>query len=279
MIERTISGAEAPLPPHPDIPAPPSIGFNGLHSTLRAFSDQDWRVPMVFADVETTGLSPDCDRIVEIGGVRYDENGEYAGSFHCYTDPGVPIPDEAAAVHGITDARMREMLDSGQAVPLSREVMRAFSRFCNNAVFVAHNGTVFDRIFIDRECRRHRIPTITDRAGGLDTLHIARMRWPGSRVSLDDLCSKTGIDKSARANAHGALLDSVLLASIFPRMMACEDRTLLSHVIGVDDVSEIVSVTGRLGELRSPDRLLWAATPEEIARSGSIDQEVCAKWK
>lgn len=160
----------------------------------------------IVLDTETTGLDPDTgDRIVEIGALELIGHVPSGRTFHHYINPERPMPEEAFAVHGLGDDFLRDK-------PLFRDVYEAFLEFLGDAPLVIHNAS-FDMKFINAEFGLIGVPHIPfERA--IDTLKLARERFPGAPASLDALCRRFGIDNSART-LHGALLDSEILAEVY----------------------------------------------------------------
>jgi len=160
----------------------------------------------IVLDTETTGFEPDQgDRIVEIGAVELYNHVPTGRTYHQYINPQRAMPQEAFAVHGLGDDFLRDK-------PLFADIAQAFVDFIGDAKLVIHNAT-FDMKFLNAELswvRRAAIPM--DQA--IDTLAIARRRFPGSPASLDALCRRFGIDNSSRT-LHGALLDSEILAEVY----------------------------------------------------------------
>lgn len=160
----------------------------------------------IVLDTETTGFEPsEGHRIVEIGAVELFNHLPTGRSFHVYLNPERSMPKEAFDVHGLGDDFLRDK-------PLFRAEAQNFLDFVGEAKLVIHNAA-FDMKFLNWELRTHGFPTLpNDRA--IDTLMIARSRFPGSPASLDALCRRFGIDNSMREK-HGALLDSEILAEVY----------------------------------------------------------------
>ena len=160
----------------------------------------------IVLDTETTGLEPATgDRIVEIGAVELFNQLPTGRTYHQYLNPERTMPKEAFDVHGLGDDFLRDK-------PLFRAIGRAFLDFIGDAQLVIHNAA-FDMKFLNHELQRANMPTIPyERA--VDTVLIARKKFPGSPASLDALCRRFGIDNSAREK-HGALLDSEILAEVY----------------------------------------------------------------
>ncbi|MGH1330086.1 MAG: DNA polymerase III subunit epsilon [Paracoccaceae bacterium] len=161
----------------------------------------------IVLDTETTGFNAaGDDRIVEIGCVELHNHMPTGKTYHQYIDPERSMPKEAFEVHGLGDDFLR-------GKPKFAEIGQAFLDFIGtDAKLVIHNAS-FDMKFLNAELKRARMPELPwERA--LDTLAIARKKFPGSPSSLDALCRRYGIDNSNRT-LHGALLDSEILAEVY----------------------------------------------------------------
>ncbi len=246
-----------------------SIAFRGIHRSLRVLGEDAFHVPMVFFDIETTGLVSGYDKIIEIGAVKYDASQRLISTWHQYFDPEMSIPDEAASVHGITDQVMREMVRRGDASPMTRRHLESFRGFVGDAKAVAHNGAVFDGPFLDHACRTLKTEPIISAAGVIDTLNIARLRWPGRKASLDEICRRVGIALSLRQGGHGALVDSILLASVFPLMVQGGDDNLLAAILENETPAAAAG--------RSSDRLLWSPGFADAERHAKMMAAIAAK--
>ena len=160
----------------------------------------------IVLDTETTGFEPETgDRIVEIGAVELYNHLPTKRHFHVYINPERSMPEAAFAVHGLGDDFLKDK-------PLFAEVARDFLEFIGDAKLVIHNAA-FDMKFLNHELGRVGYPPMPmDRA--IDTVLMARRKFPGAPASLDALCRRFGIDNSART-LHGALLDSEILAEVY----------------------------------------------------------------
>ena len=160
----------------------------------------------IVLDTETTGFKPEeGDRIVEIGAVELWNHVPTGKTYHQYINPQRSMPQEAFEVHGLGDDFLRDK-------PVFAEVGQAFLDFVGDAKMIIHNAT-FDMKFLNAELGWMNLPQLPwDQA--IDTLAIARKRFPGSPASLDSLCRRFAIDNSART-LHGALLDSEILAEVY----------------------------------------------------------------
>ncbi len=167
---------------------------------------------LVVIDTETTGLSPkNGDKMVEIGAIAI-EHGQVQMEqvFHRFIDPQCEIPHQVVEIHGIDAAK----LAAEGAKPFA-EVGAAFLEFIAGATLVFHNAS-FDLGFIKKELADAGLPGI-DAMPVVDTLSMARQRFPKRPNNLDALCDRFAIDRSHRA-LHGALIDATLTAHCFLAM-------------------------------------------------------------
>ncbi len=160
----------------------------------------------IVLDTETTGLEPtEGHRIVEIGCVELVNHVPTDRVFHQYINPERPMPQEAYAVHGLSDSFLADK-------PTFAEVCEAFLEFIGDAALVIHNAR-FDLGFLNAELKRIDAALLpSERA--IDTLHLARRKFPGSPNSLDALCRRYDINTDVR-DKHGALIDAYLLAQVY----------------------------------------------------------------
>lgn len=160
----------------------------------------------IVLDTETTGFEPtEGDRIVEIGAVELFNHMPTGRTYHQYINPQRPMPNAAFEVHGLGDDFLRDK-------PVFRDIAQAFLEFVGSDRLVIHNAS-FDMKFLNHELAGVGLP-ILPMAQALDTLLIARKKFPGSPASLDALCRRFGVDNSGREK-HGALLDSEILAEVY----------------------------------------------------------------
>ncbi|HET7411010.1 MAG TPA: DNA polymerase III subunit epsilon [Paracoccaceae bacterium] len=167
-------------------------------------------------DTETTGLDPESGhRICEIGAVELEAQLPTGRSFHVLINPCRDMPAEAMKVHGHTNEILADK-------PVFAAVVRDFLDFIGTDTrLVAHNA-MFDLGFLNHELVLCGQPKISE-SRIVDTLAIARKRFPGSRQTLDVLCNRFGIDLSRRVK-HGALLDAELLADVYVELMGGRQR-------------------------------------------------------
>lgn len=159
----------------------------------------------IVMDTETTGLDPyDGHRIVEIGGVELVGHMPTGRTYHQYINPQRDMPTEAFDVHGISEEFLADK-------PVFAAIAQEFLDFIGDARLVIHNAS-FDMKFLNAELKWVNKPLLADDRA-VDTLMIARKKFPGSPASLDALCRRFGI--TTERELHGALLDSQILADVY----------------------------------------------------------------
>jgi len=172
----------------------------------------------VLFDTETTGLEPLAgDRVIEVACLELWRDLPTGETFHAFMDPERDIPEEATRVHGMTRADLR-------GKPRFAQVAEGLLAFLQDSPLIAHNAP-FDFGFLDAEFARIRAPAL-DRARMVDTLALAKARFPGAPNSLDALCRRFGIDLTERTS-HNALLDCRLLADVYVELTGGRQRGLL----------------------------------------------------
>lgn len=173
----------------------------------------------IVLDTETTGFDPlTGDRLVELAALEIESFVPTGRSFHVYIDPLRDMPAEAEKVHGLSSAFLR-----GKPRFDSPDVVDAFLEFVGDAPIIAHNAA-FDRGFLNWElanCDRAEIPEHR----WVDTLFLAKQRFPGMHNSLDALCKRFKISLTEREK-HGALIDAKLLAAVYLELKGGRERRL-----------------------------------------------------
>lgn len=171
----------------------------------------------VVLDTETTGLDPfSGHRVVEIGCIELINHVRTGNYFHTYLNPERDMPREAEAVHGLSAEFLKDK-------PKFADVAGAFLEFIGDDPLIIHNAA-FDMKFLNAELAVAKRPEIEfDRA--IDTVLIARRKFPGQPASLDALCKRFNIDLSSRTK-HGALLDSELLADVYLELLGGRQSSL-----------------------------------------------------
>lgn len=160
----------------------------------------------IVLDTETTGLDPARgDRIVEIGCLELVNRLPTGQTYHVYINPERDMPREAEAVHGLSEKFLSDK-------PLFAEIADEFAAFVKGAALIIHNAS-FDMKFLNAELAKLGRDDLRDNEI-IDTLSMARKKFPGAPASLDALCRRFGVDNSNR-DLHGALIDSELLAGVY----------------------------------------------------------------
>jgi DNA polymerase-3 subunit epsilon len=176
----------------------------------------------IVLDTETTGLDPDAgDRIIEIGAVELVNHMPTGRVFHAYINPQREVPADAVEVHGLTATFLADK-------PVFAAIAAEFAAFIGDARLVIHNAA-FDVKFLNAElgwCGHASIPW----GRAVDTLELARRRFPGAQNTLDALCRRFGVDNTGREK-HGALLDSELLAEVYLELMGGRQPDLVLSVV------------------------------------------------
>ena len=160
----------------------------------------------IVLDTETTGLDPaDGHRIVEICCLELDNHLPTGRVYHTLVHPERDVPDDALRVHGLTMEKLAE-------APLFAAVATDLLTFLGDSRLVIHNAE-FDLRFLNAELARLDRPMLSpDRS--IDTIALAKRRFPGARHSLDELCRRFNFDLSLRTK-HGARIDAELLAKVY----------------------------------------------------------------
>ena len=164
----------------------------------------------VILDTETTGLSTtENHKIVEIGCIELDNQISTNKVFHVYINPERTVSEDAYKVHGYSN----EFLSNKK---IFSEICEDFLSFIKDKKLIIHNAA-FDLAFLNHELRFVNKKTI-DKTNVIDTLEIARSKYPGSQNSLDALCKRFNIDNSRREK-HSALIDCNLLKEVYVNLL------------------------------------------------------------
>ena len=203
----------------------------------------------IVIDTETTGLDPyQGHRLVEIGCVELVNRIPSGQVFHRYVNPEREIPAEATAIHGIDNERIK-------SEKIFAEIADDLAEFLGDAPLVAHNA-MFDLGFINVELERcGKAPVARERL--IDTLLLARRKYPGGANRLDDLCVRYRIDNSRRTK-HGALLDAELLAEVYVELIDAKQASLILLEAGDGAEARQGTVTVRQRPAPLPPRLTAA---------------------
>ena len=170
----------------------------------------------IVLDTETTGISvKDGHRIVEIGCIELENLIPTNNKFHCYLNPGRKVSEKALSIHGYTD----EFLSDKKKFD---EITEEFLNFIKNKRLIIHNAE-FDIAHINNELALIGKKKLENEI--IDTLLLARDKFPGAQASLDALCKRYGVDNSRRKN-HTALMDCDLLAKVYINLIDQKEPTL-----------------------------------------------------
>lgn len=169
-------------------------------------------------DTETTGLNPnEGDKLVEIGAIELINHIPTGRTYHQYINPMREMPEEAFKIHGLST----EFLSN---YPKFSYIAKDFLSFVgDDGIMVAHNAT-FDMNFVNYELKHNGFNTL-EKHEVVDTLEIAKSKFPGARNNLDALCKRFCIDNSKRTK-HGALLDAELLAEVYLELLGGAEPTM-----------------------------------------------------
>ncbi len=207
-------------------------------------------------DTETTGFDPfNGDRIIEIGAVELIDHMPTGRSCQIFINPEREVPSEATAIHGITNDFLKDK-------PIFSQCYMEFMDFiADDSILVIHNAE-FDMKFLNWELENiNHKPIIWDRV--VDTLTMARQKFPGSPANLDALCRRFNID-NAKRTYHGALLDSELLAEVYLELLGGRQRGLeLIDDIQNKSVQQARTAANTKKKLRKPRP--HAPSKEELA--------------
>lgn len=208
----------------------------------------------IVLDTETTGFDPETgDRIVEIGAVELFNHLPTGKVYHQYINPERGMPTGAFEVHGLGDDFLRDK-------PVFAKIGQQFLDFIEDSHLIIHNAS-FDIKFLNAELKWMELPLIPwERA--IDTLAIARKKFPGSPASLDALCRRFGIDNASRT-LHGALLDSEILAEVYLELIGGRQPGLV-----------LSGSTGRSAAVEEDGN--WRPRPRPVALPPLITEEESA---
>lgn len=171
---------------------------------------------IIILDIETTGLSfRHGHKIIEIACLEIIDNIITGNFFHTYLNPQIDIPAASTKIHGITNERVKHE-------PKFSTITQKMLEFIGINTIVAHNAA-FDVPFINHELAEMNLTTLESEV--IDTLTLAREKFPGMRISLDALCRKFNISLTGR-KLHGALVDAQLLARVYLKLTAANQGML-----------------------------------------------------
>ena len=170
----------------------------------------------IVLDTETTGISvKDGHRIVEIGCLELDNLIPTKNKFHCYLNPERKVDEKAFEVHGYSDSFLSDKMKF-------KEIVDDFLKFIKNKRLIIHNAE-FDLSHLNNELKIIGKNKIDNEI--VDTVSLARNKFPGSQISLDALCKRYRIDNSKRVQ-HTALIDCDLLSKVYINLIDQKEPTL-----------------------------------------------------
>jgi len=210
----------------------------------------------IILDTETTGLDPgDGHRIIEIACLELESHIPTGRTYYTLIQPERDVPIEALRVHGLSAEKLAH-------APLFADIAKDFLNFIGEAPLVIHNAE-FDLRFLNAEFARLGLQSLPP-ARGVDTIALAKRRFPGARYSLDELCRRFNIDLSGRTK-HGAMIDAELLAQVYLELIGGRQARLQ---LSPGDVR------GAVVALR-PVRVRLVALPERIT---AVELEAHARF-
>lgn len=219
----------------------------------------------VLFDTETTGLDPlTGDRLIEVAALELIRDLPTGIVFHRLVDPDRDIHPDATRVHGLTRADL-------QGKPRFADIVDELLAFIGGDPLVAHNAT-FDFGFLNAEFARLGRPSLCP-TRKVDTLEMARLRFPGLPNSLDALCRRFGIDLSERTS-HNALLDCRLLAEVYIELTGGRQRGLL---LAAEDGPTLPAISYQLNTARIP-RPIFPTAAEIAAHAAFIAKLKMPVW-
>lgn len=213
-------------------------------------------------DTETTGLDPNTgDRIVEIGAVEIINQMPTGRTYHQYINPERDMPQEAFNVHGLSIEFLSDK-------PVFKAIADDFVKFVGTDKMVIHNAS-FDMKFLNAELKWAGYQVLPMNQA-VDTLEIARRRYPGAQNSLDALCRRFGIDNSMREK-HGALLDSEILAEVYLELMGGRQPDLVLTSAQTTKVeAKLTTVSGK-AKARDNPLASFLTDDEKAAHAAFVD--------
>ncbi|MEL7272070.1 MAG: DNA polymerase III subunit epsilon [Pseudomonadota bacterium] len=222
----------------------------------------------IIFDTETTGIGPEHGhRIIEIGAVEMVDRHLTGCTYHQYLNPERDIEQGAFEVHGIS-------LEQVKDEPVFADILDDFWDFFGDGTLVAHNAR-FDVGFFNAELARvDRPPIDMDRV--VDTLSIARFKFPGAKNSLDALCARFGISNAHRT-LHGALLDSELLAEVYIELTGGKQTDFLSTAEDNNANRNTTSGGKQAPQRQRPSPLPLALSAKEIEAHEAFIQKFGAE--
>lgn len=222
----------------------------------------------IVLDTETTGFDPEeGHKLVEIGCLELENHLPTGKVFHTYLNPGRDVPADAVRIHGLTGEFLKKH-------PFFTEKVGEFLDFIGDATLVIHNAE-FDMKFLNAELKGAGFPQLS-MSRVIDTLPMARTKFPGQPANLDALCRRFKVDNSGR-KFHGALLDSELLAEVYLELMGGRQ-----HGLGLASEAAAASSAQLNARIRrqAREKREFPPTAEELAaHEAFIGKIKNALWK
>lgn len=219
-------------------------------------------------DTETTGLNPKSGhRIVEIGCVEMINHVSTGEVFHVYINPQRDMPEEAFKVHGLSEEFLKEK-------PLFAKIADDFLDFIGESPLIIHNAA-FDMGFLNWELENLGKPAL-EMSRAIDTVKMARKKFPGAQASLDALCRRFSIDNSNRT-LHGALLDAELLADVYLELMGGRQT---GFGLGVEEEAQVVDAEIKVEKRQQRQARTFAPSADELsAHAEFVEKLTDPIWK
>ena len=217
-------------------------------------------------DTETTGLDPKSgDKLVEIGAVELINHMPTGVTYHQYINPEREVPEDAYKVHGLNWEYLK-------GFPTFREIAKEWVDFVgDDGILVAHNAS-FDMSFINHELQGCGYPEYEwDRV--VDTLEIARQKFPHSKVNLDALCKRFGVDNTSRT-LHGALLDAQLLAEVYLELLGGQEPSMQLGEVHQDSASNKIVAAASLKRQFRPARDFPLSAEDLVAHEEFMNNKI-----
>jgi DNA polymerase III subunit epsilon len=222
----------------------------------------------IVLDTETTGLSPKSGhRIVEIGCLELINHIPTGKSFHTYINPERDMPPEAFRVHGLSE----EFLSTHRVF---KSVVGEFMDFLEDSPLVIHNAE-FDMRFLDAELEWTNTSILTGTRSVVDTIVMARRKFPGAPANLDALCKRFQIDTTKRTK-HGAIVDCELLAEVYIELLGGRQRGFsFSGAAASEEVMQMAPIQ----RTNRPKRIFMPTITEIESHDEMVDQIKNSLWK
>lgn len=212
-------------------------------------------------DTETTGFDPhQGDKLVEIGAIELINHIPTGRTYHQYINPLRDVPEDAFKIHGLSTEFLKNY-------PRFSEIAKDFLSFVgDDGIMVAHNAP-FDMSFINYELKHNGFDTLNNHEV-IDTLEIAKSKFPGARNNLDALCHRYNIDNSKRTK-HGALLDAELLAEVYLELLGGAEPSM-NLSVEVQKTQEVNTVQNKVYQVRHFD----ITQEEEQAHQNFLENKI-----